>query len=129
MPAHSSTRDLGLLGEGLAIKFLKKNGYKILERNFRSKLGEIDIVGIDPSASSGQATLAFIEVKTRWSKKFGSPEEAITPWKIKSIIKTGQYFKLLHPELPDSLRIDVVAISLSPSGEVEEIKLLKNITG
>lgn len=123
MPARSSTRDLGLLGEDLAVKFLKKNGYKIIERNFRSKLGEIDIVGID------KETLVFIEVKTRWSKKFGLPEEAITPWKIKSIIKTGQYFKLLHPELPDSLRIDVVLIELDRLGELKRIEILKNVTG
>lgn len=123
MPAHSSTRDLGLLGEDLAIKFLKKNGYKILERNFRSKLGEVDIVAQDKD------TLVFVEVKTRWSEKFGLPEEAITPWKIKSIIKTGQYFKLLHPELPDSLRIDVVVIELDGKGELKRIEILKNVTG
>lgn len=112
----------GRYGEDLAIRYLRSRGYKILTTNFRSKFGEIDIIAID------HETLVFIEVKTRWSKKFGLPEEAVTPWKLKSIIKTGEYFKMLHPELPESLRIDVVAISLSPGGEVEEIKLLKNVT-
>jgi len=115
--------DLGKKGEELAVKYLQNHGYKVLTRNFRSKLGEIDIIAQEKNI------LVFIEVKTRWSKKFGPPEEAVTPWKIKSIIKTSQYYKMLNPELPELLRIDVMAISLSPSGGVEEIKLLKNVTG
>ncbi len=113
----------GKQGEDKAINFLRTKGYKIISRNFKSKLGEIDIIALD------HGTLVFIEVKTRWSKVFGLPEEAVTPWKIKSIIKTAKYYKMLHPELPESLRIDVVAISLFPGGEVEEIKLIKNVTG
>jgi len=93
-----------------------------LERNFRSKLGEIDIIAQDGDS------LVFIEVKTRWSKSFGLPEEAITPWKIRRIIKAGQYYKLLHPELPDSLRLDAVVIDLSPKGKLERIEIIKNLT-
>jgi len=115
-------KSLGNLGENLALKQLKNNGYKILERNFRSKFGEIDII-----AQEGDF-LVFIEVKTRWSQKFGPPEEAVTPRKIKRITKAAQYYKMLHPELPEALRIDVVAIDLSPGGEVGEIKILKNVT-
>ncbi len=116
-------KSLGNLGENLALKHLHKQGYKILEKNFRSKLGEIDIVALDSK------TLVFIEVKTRWSKKFGSPEEAITPWKIKRIIKAGQYYKIHHPELPDSLRLDAVVIDLTPQGKLERIEVIKNLTG
>jgi len=115
-------KNLGKLGEKLAIKLLKRNKYKILERNFRSKFGEIDIIAQESDS------LVFVEVKTRWSKKFGSPEEAITSWKIKRIIKTGKYYKSLYPELPEAMRIDVVAIELSPAGGVEKIRLIKNIT-
>lgn len=116
-------KSLGNLGENLALKHLHDHGYKILDRNFRSKFGEIDIVAQDGDV------LVFIEVKTRWSKKFGPPEEAITPWKIKHIIKAGQYYKLLHPELPDSLRLDAVTIDLSSDGKLKEIKIIKNLTG
>ncbi len=119
----STTRDLGILGEDLAVKSHQKNGYKILERNFHSKFGEIDIVAQDKD------TLVFVEVKTRWSEKFGLPEEAITPWKIKRMTQACQYYKLLHPQSPDSLRLDAVCIDLSPAGRVEEIRLLKNISG
>ena len=116
-------KSLGNLGENLALKHLKSKGYRILTRNFSSKFGEIDIIAIHEN------DLVFIEVKTRFSQAFGPPEEAITPWKIRRIIKTGQYFKLLHPELPDSLRLDAVVIDLTPEGKLERVEILKNITG
>lgn len=116
-------QNLGKLGENLALKHLRNKGYKILGRNFRSKFGEIDIIAIHEN------DLVFIEVKTRWSQSFGPPEETITPWKIRRIIKTGQYFKLLHPKLPDSLRLDAVVIDLTPEGKLERMEILKNITG
>lgn len=116
-------KSLGNLGENLALKHLKSKAYRILARNFRSKFGEIDIIAIHEN------DLVFIEVKTRWSQSFGPPEEAITPWKIRRIIKTGQYFKLLHPELPDSLRLDAVVIDLDNQGRLERIEIIKNCTG
>ncbi len=118
-----NTHKLGEIGENLAIKFLEKNGYKILERNFRSKFGEIDIIAQDKN------TLVFVEVKTRLNNKFGLAEEAITPWKIEKIIKAGEYYKLLHPKLPESLRIDAVCLNFSPFGNLEKIEIFKNISG
>ena len=117
-----STKDLGKFGEDLAVDFLKKNGYKILTRNFRNKFGEIDVVCVENN------TLVFVEVKTRWSQKFGSPEESITPWKIRSIIKTSQYFKLLHPQTPEALRLDAVVIEMDKSGEVQRMEIIRNLT-
>jgi putative endonuclease len=123
-------KSLGSLGENLAANHLHKKGYTILERNFRSKFGEIDLVVLDSPTSSKQnpQTLVFVEVKTRWSQKFGSPEEAITPGKIKRIIKAGQYYKILHPGLPKALRLDAVVIDLSPQGELERVEHIKNLT-
>lgn len=115
-------RSLGRLGESLAVKHLKNNGYRILDRNFKSKFGEIDITALDGNV------LVFVEVKTRWSEKFGPPEAAITPWKIRHIIKAGQYYKLLHPELPDALRLDAVAVELDLHGAVREIRITRNLT-
>ncbi|MCX6725749.1 MAG: YraN family protein [Candidatus Shapirobacteria bacterium] len=117
------TKNLGQLGENLALQHLKNNGYRILNRNFSSKLGEIDIIAIDSS------TLVFVEVKTRWSSSFGSPEEAITPWKIRKIIKTGEYFCLLHPRLPKDLRLDAVVIDLDNEDKIKRIEIIKNLTG
>lgn len=115
-------KNLGKLGEKLAVKELKKNKYKILERNFRSPFGEIDII-----AQEGDV-LVFIEVKTRWSQRFGAPEEAITPWKLRRLIRASQDYQSLHPELPELMRLDLVAIDFSPGGEIGEIRIIKNLT-
>src|SRR3989338_4019157 len=97
----------GRFGEEKAAQFLLSKGFKIIERNFKKPHGDIDIIALD-----GQ-TLAFIEVKTRISSRYGPPEEAIPPWKIRSLIQSAQYYKLLHQDLPDSMRIDLVAVSLT----------------
>ncbi len=109
-------------GEDLAYSFLLKLGYKIISRNFRSRLGEIDIIAIDKNC------LVFVEVKTRWTKDYGYPQEAVTSWKLNSIIKTGQYFKLLHPKSPSQERIDVLAISIRDR-EKANVEHIKNVTG
>lgn len=114
---------LGRYGEDLASKHLKSKGYKIIDRNFRCRVGEVDIVVQDDQ------TLIFVEVKTRFSDKYGPPEEAITPWKLKSIIRTAQFYKMLHPDLPESLRIDAVLVELSPTGVVKRLEHLENISG
>lgn len=118
---HSRT-PLGKIGENIAAGYLQKNGYRIIERNYYKRAGEIDIIAIDKD------TLVFVEVKTRNSVDFGSPLEAITPWKLRSLIKTAQYYKMTHRNVPDLLRIDAVSINISSSGEVDEIQLVKNIT-
>jgi putative endonuclease len=116
------------LGEDKACEYLKKLGFKILERNYRKTYGEIDVIALDPSAGSGQEILCFIEVKTRTSNLFGSPLEAITPWKLRSLVKTAQYYKMTHHNLPESLRIDAVSVILNGQ-DVVGIDLTRNITG
>jgi len=109
-------------GEDKACEYLRKNGYKIIERNFRKGYGEIDIVSIHKD------TLVFVEVKTRTSNSFGSPFESITAWKLKSLIKTAQYYKMIHPKLPDSLRIDAISVILSSNNIQGNIEHIKNIS-
>lgn len=98
------TSDFGRIGEDFAVNLLLKNGYKIIDRNFRGRFGEIDVVAEHLGA------LIFVEVKTRWSNKFGKPEEAVTPQKLRKIAKTAEYFSITHPSLSKKLRIEVVAI-------------------
>jgi putative endonuclease len=138
-------KHFGNLGEDFAVKLLKSKGYKIIDRNFRTKFGEIDIVAIDcsthsasspqaglgrksrgPSINSGQSdyTLVFVEVKTRHNRKYGKPEEAVTPRKIFRIRKAGEYYLLTHKNLPKKLRIDVVAIE-ADGGVVTSAKIIK----
>ena len=109
------------LGEEKACEYLKKHGFKIIERNFRKGYGEIDIV------ATHENTLVFIEVKTRTSNSFGSPLESITYWKLKSLIKTAQYYKMTHSNLPDSLRIDAISVALFEN-QTEKIEHVKNIS-
>lgn len=111
---------LGKYGEDFACNLLKKSGYKIIARNFRSRFGEIDIIAQDKD------TLVFVEVKTRWSKRFGLPEEAVTPQKLYKIKRAGEYFSLKHPTLSKKLRIDVVALEIE-NGKVASARIIKCI--
>lgn len=122
MSMFFTRKEAGKLGEDLAVSYLIKHGYQIIEQNFRIRGGEIDIVALEKD------TLVFVEVKTRSSAEFGSPLEAITYWKLKSLIKTAQFYKLKHPKLPDAMRIDAVAILLDKKNNVVSIELVKNIT-
>ncbi|MBI4091812.1 MAG: YraN family protein [Candidatus Levybacteria bacterium] len=111
------------IGEDLACKYLVGKGYKIIERNFRKKYQEIDIIAIINS------TLVFVEVKTRRSDSFGSPFESITPWKLKHLVRLAQYYKQLHPSLSDYMRMDAIGIILSDDNQVENLEHLENISG
>lgn len=117
-----NNQDEGKRGEDLAASYVEKQGYKILDRNFRIRGGEIDIVAIDGD------TLAFIEVKTRSSQEFGSPLEAITPWKLRALIKTAQFYKIKQRNLPDLMRIDAVSVTIEYTTGKVEIELVKNIS-
>lgn len=109
---------VGKLGEDLACSYLKKAGYKIIERNFRIRGGEIDII-----AKEGE-TLVYIEVKTRTSHKFGLPEEAVNYHKLKFLDRASKFYRLSRNNLPELERIDVLAIDLSEKDP--QYKLIKN---
>lgn len=100
------TSNIGKIAEDFAAGLLIQKDYKIIERNFHSRFGEIDIIALKDDC------LIFVEVKARWSLKFGSPEESVTPGKIWKIGRTGEYFSILHPDLPKKMRIDVVALQI-----------------
>jgi putative endonuclease len=111
-------KELGKKGEELALRFLKKRGYRIIERNYVCKMGEMDIIAREKD------TLTFVEVKTRTSTTFGPPQLAVTPSKQKQLSKIALHF-LKEKQLEDvKARFDVVAILLGPKGE--EIELIKN---
>ena len=109
-------------GEEIAVKYLKNLGFKIIDRNFRARNTEIDIVAVH------KATLVFVEVKTRTSNQFGTPLEQITYWKLKSLVKAAQYYKITHPKLPDLMRIDAVSVKMF-AGENINVEHIKNISG
>lgn len=113
---------LGKIGEDLACEYLIKHQYRILERNFQKRYGELDIVVIKDD------TLIFVEVKTRIGRVFGLPEEAVTPRKLAEIRQTAAYYKLIYPELPDSMRIDVIAIELETDETLKAFRHIPNVT-
>jgi len=96
---------LGKSGEDLAVSFLKKNGFEILERNYRYGHKEIDIIGKD------KTTIVFIEVKTGRSKNFGSPQGWVNLKKQKNIIEVAQAYIQEHDLGDFDFRFDVVAIN------------------
>lgn len=116
------TNPVAVLGENAACKYLTSKGYTILERNFRKGYGEIDII------ATYNNVLIFIEVKTRSSDTFGVPLEAITRRKLDTLIKGAQFYKyILHPDLPDDIRIDAVSVRVK-GGSVIAIEHIESIT-
>jgi len=114
---------LGERGERLALKFLKKQGYKIITTNYRCPLGEIDIV------ASQVYTLVFLEVKTRSSDDFGPPQSAVTAAKQKRLARLALYYLKHHGISKRDCRFDVVAVRLTPGGKLLKIELIKNAFG
>ncbi len=114
---------IGKKGEDIAVEFLKKKGYSILERNYRKQYAEIDIVAISNNI------LVCVEVKTRTSNRFGTPFESITSWKLRPVTKLAEYYQMTHKELPDEMRIDAIGVTLNAINEVEKIEHLENISG
>ncbi|MCA9401765.1 MAG: YraN family protein [Candidatus Omnitrophica bacterium] len=102
-----SNQETGNYGENLAVQYLENQGLKILERNYRSHYGEIDIIAID------QQCLCFVEVKTRSSHHYGSPIEAVHPRKQQRILRTAYcYIQESEDESPQR-RFDIVTVDLS----------------
>jgi len=116
-------RDTGILGEKLARDFLKKRGYRILETNYHCPEGEIDIV------AKHKDSLAFIEVRTKKSLEFGSPEESITKTKRERLRAAASRYQQTHDNLPQSWRIDFVAVELDQKGKPSRIELIENVVG
>ena len=99
-----ASQTLGRWGETLAAVYLIRRGYVILETNFRTPYGELDLVGYY------QHRLIFVEVKTRSSGRFGWPEESITAKKQQHLRDSAAFFLQNHPEMEMDWQIDVVAI-------------------
>jgi len=116
---YSSQKDfhkklLGRRGEVKVKKFLKKKGYKILECNYKTKFGEIDIIALD------KETIVFVEVKTRSSDAFGTPSEAVTFIKQKKYKKVAEEYLQKNASIESACRFDVVEVL------DEEINHIKN---
>ncbi len=112
---------LGSQGESLAEKYLKKKGYLMIERNFRCKYGEIDIIAMDGP------TLVFVEVKTRRSLRYGLPCEAVNDAKIRHLKRMVSYYMTVCGMENRDARIDVIEILME--AECPYLRHIENITG
>ncbi|SHJ05325.1 YraN family protein [Lutispora thermophila] len=112
-------RILGEKGEKAAAEYLENKGYRIIERNYKCKLGEIDIIAADND------TIAFIEVKTRSSDNFGQPGEAVNYYKQRKIVQTALSY-ICDKNLFDWMsRFDVVEV-ITDNERIIDINLIKN---
>lgn len=119
-PERFTPRETGAYGEKIALDFLRQQGYWILEKNYRCRLGEIDFVAKDGN------TFVFIEIKFRQNKTYGLPQEAVTYHKQRQIVRVALHYlkkrgnHLNFAQSPPLIRFDVVSIS------PENIELIKD---
>jgi putative endonuclease len=115
-----SRQKLGRLGEELAAGYLEKQGFSLVQRNWRCSLGEVDIV-----AREGE-TIVFVEVRARRGDRFGSPEESLTPSKQTRLIDLAQTYLQENQQSDVGWRIDVIAIRLGQHGDVEHLNHIRH---
>lgn len=108
-------QSLGRSGEDLAAEYLVAHGYTIMEKNYRTPYGEIDLI-----SQTGNA-IVFVEVKTRASKSLGPPEISITPRKQEHMRSAADYYIQQHPEMDNDWRIDVITVQV---GGIKELPLI-----
>ena len=114
-------KNLGESGERVAAMFLEQRGYKILDHNFRTRTGEIDLIAEDADG------LAFVEVRTRRGDAMGTPEESLTPRKRKRMIAMALEYLQAHEEHAErAWRIDLVAIELDRAGKIARMEVIKS---
>lgn len=99
-----NNKELGDIGENIAVKFLENKKYIILDRNFRAQSTEIDIIAKD------KEELVFVEVKTRKSHKFGEAYEAVGEFKMKNIINTARAYIYKHNLYDTQIRFDIIEV-------------------
>lgn len=105
--------ELGMWGEQLAVDYLQKCGWTVLERNWRCRYGELDIVAADA------ATVVFVEVKTRAGDRYGDVVTAVTPAKVRRLRRLAGLWLAGQDRQWSGLRIDVIAIRVGRRREPE----------
>lgn len=113
-------KDIGYLGESLAIKYLVNKGYSILEKNYRIKLGEIDII------CRKNNILIFVEVKSRYTNNYGYPIESVTYSKQKKIINISKFYILTNKCYNSNIRYDIIEVLLNNSNEFYNINHIED---
>ena len=113
MAITARAENLGEEGEEIAARYLRESGYQILDRNWRIKEGELDIVALTPDDE-----IIFVEVKSRSSAAYGDPLESISVDKAMRIQRLALAWLAMHQRLGANFRIDAVGILIGRTGEV-----------
>jgi putative endonuclease len=117
---RTRARSLGNFGERVAASHLESKGYRILERNWSTREGEIDII------ASREDELVFVEVRSRRGRSIGTPEESITGRKAAHVRAAALAYLEAHPDSPPHQRIDIVALELDAKGRVLRVEQIEN---
>lgn len=121
--ATMSRAEIGALGEQLAVGYLESRGMEVLDRNWRCRHGELDVVAADRAAR----TVVFVEVKTRTGQRFGHAAEAVTPAKQRKLLATAAWFASEHPEHEDRIwRIDIIAVTIDARTGAARVDHIEN---
>lgn len=118
--------DVGKIGEDLAAGYLEKEGYKIIERNYRTRWAEIDLVAEKTAGFFGKPTLVFVEVRTKIGENFGSPEDTINRAKLQRVLRNAKTYEAFS-KWQGPCRIDAVCIVLKPNMQVGRLTHHENI--
>jgi len=121
-------QEIGVLGETIARDYLLAKGYTIIGQNFHTRYGEIDIIASPNSTrNTGEINLVFVEVKTRTGRRFGYPEQSITPRKMEHLINVITEYLQKNNQLDIPWQVDVLSIELK-GGKKPTITHYENIT-
>lgn len=115
-------KEIGNFGEKTALEFLKNKNYNILEVNYYTKIGEIDVIAKDLKCNC----IVFVEIKSRYNLNFGMPMESINRSKQRKIIKTAQYYILNKHIRNFFFRFDVIEIIFNLQNNIKTINHIEN---
>jgi len=122
----SEHNEVGKIGEDLAKEYLEKQGYKILEQNYKTKYAEIDLVAEKPNGFLKSKSLVFVEVRTKIGENFGSPEDTLNKSKLRKVLWNAQTYSAFN-KWQGASRIDAICIVLKPDYSVSRLTHHENI--
>ncbi len=111
---------LGALGEQLAVEYLTSCGLRVVDRNWRCRYGELDVIAVDASAG----LVVFVEVKTRTTDRFGGVAQAVTPQKVRRLRRLAGLWLATQDDGWAQVRIDVVGVRIgrTPDPEITHVR-------
>ena len=122
----SQHNEIGKIGEDLAREYLEREGYKILEQNYRTKYAEIDLVAEKSAGFLAPKKLVFVEVRTKVGEQWGSPEDTINKQKLWKVLQNTKFY-MAFKKWDGAARIDAICIVLKRDFTVSRLTHYENI--